>query len=1036
MGSLKALMATVLTAIKSVLPKVAITATAIVATTGTIYYYTIDDASYVAGDTSNVPYVVNQEIDKIVEELNNEENLHNYLAILHENEYYIANLEEMVKNIIKELDKNDAVLPEYISKSHLEEYLKDFIKAELVTVYPDLRADKNAIGKDSRDTRLQGHIKIVRYSQGNEKTLTYVPRSEFTELINNYNSGGNEKFKEHFTINENGDLVIGGWTSSTSSAGTIESAYETTISYKQQIQNYTMPFNFLWGLLVMTEDEEFVHNLAELAIDTQITIGIYDNISITEEISVKKYITQEVTEYFPGPGSNYEVIDNEYEGRQTTRNSITQSNTTIALQYAKTWIAEYEKKFEYVENENEIPSDWEDTAYWTSLSDEVISENYTRDHELAYTKKVRNVNVQTANTSATSTYSYNCINGSGEIKELTDIDKYKKKNFVYYLRRSETALKYLTDSPEWMYEVLLSSEKTSNMVDLFKYLLYKTTGKNYGVTDISSFLNNLTNMFGNFTSLGNDFIVQTDMMPEIVLDKDTILQTIEKQYSGQKRDNLTSVIDSLMKIQEENKVNAVFAIAVSIIESGAGTGWDLIDSSTYNMFSMQSWQGSKTSVYTDRNGTNWCGYDSFSHAVTDFGLYISTHSAYFKAGNYSVKTIAPIYCGNAWGESVVKEMKTFLEAAGVNTTSILSQYNYVAGSSSLLGNSVQDNVWYALKQCGFSNIAIAGVMGNIECESEFIPGITEQGNSKEGIGLVQWTFYTRKNGLIDYAASKGLTWQDLNTQIEYLITEINRGEGPASAYVKVCDIWTESQRSRWINAKTVEEATTIFCDYFEKPGVRAIEKRINAAKKYFEEYKNKTLFTAKAGRGWTPSSNNQIHGSFNVNGKTFYVPIQGRVGWPNECNRATALTIMSGLAGKDEAGTLAGVNELNNFYSRGGYNYILSDARTTRDYFAQIGYSTNVISVNGRDYRNDLKSVLTRGGVAAMWVDVSSYGKTGTVNWTTSIHWVGVLAYDASTDKIFVTDPSSRNNNGWYSMNEFMKGSNSSNIGYVTQIYK
>ena len=36
----------------------------------------------------------------------------------------------------------------------------------------------------------------------------------------------------------------------------------STIDYKSVVQKYTMPFQYLWSLLVMTQDKEFVLGLA------------------------------------------------------------------------------------------------------------------------------------------------------------------------------------------------------------------------------------------------------------------------------------------------------------------------------------------------------------------------------------------------------------------------------------------------------------------------------------------------------------------------------------------------------------------------------------------------------------------------------------------------------------------------------------------------------------------------------------------------------------------------------------------------------
>lgn len=74
-------------------------------------------------------------------------------------------------------------------------------------------------------------------------------------------------------------------------------------------------------------------------------------------------------------------------------------------------------------------------------------------------------------------------------------------------------------------------------------------------------------------------------------------------------------------------------------------------------------------------------------------------------------------------------------------------------STGIYGGTIQEKVWFALRDLGYSEISVAGAMGNIHWESGgFNPSLIE-GGSGEGIGLIQWSF-GRKEGLINYANSK------------------------------------------------------------------------------------------------------------------------------------------------------------------------------------------------------------------------------------------------------------------------------------------
>ena len=160
--------------------------------------------------------------------------------------------------------------------------------------------------------------------------------------------------------------------------------------------------------------------------------------------------------------------------------------------------------------------------------------------------------------------------------------------------------------------------------------------------------------------------------------------------------------------------------------------------------------------------------------------------------------------------------------------------------TSLYGGTIQEKVWFALKDMGLSEYAIAGVMGNIEGESGFNTGSIEIG-SQEGIGLCQWSF-GRRDALEAYATSKGRDWQDEDIQIEFLIGELTIGGG-ANGYATYQLMNNKGYTvDNWKNATTPEEAAVAFCWIFERPSVPRLPERESAAKKYYEEFKGKEKY--------------------------------------------------------------------------------------------------------------------------------------------------------------------------------------------------
>jgi hypothetical protein len=147
--------------------------------------------------------------------------------------------------------------------------------------------------------------------------------------------------------------------------------------------------------------------------------------------------------------------------------------------------------------------------------------------------------------------------------------------------------------------------------------------------------------------------------------------------------------------------------------------------------------------------------------------------------------------------------------------------------TSVYSGNVQDKVWYALKDLGYSDIAIAGAMGNIDLESGGFDASAVENGSGTGIGLLQWSDGKdgkpgRRTQLENYAKSKDVSWTDVDTQIEFLVAEIS-GSGPAVGYASqrtkghIIEEGIDSTYTEWSNSTSIEDATLYFMRYFESP---------------------------------------------------------------------------------------------------------------------------------------------------------------------------------------------------------------------------
>ena len=163
--------------------------------------------------------------------------------------------------------------------------------------------------------------------------------------------------------------------------------------------------------------------------------------------------------------------------------------------------------------------------------------------------------------------------------------------------------------------------------------------------------------YSDYVNLG-DYIVKTDEEGAIpALSKGQMETAIKSCYSGQAQKNMLSVMNELMSVQSNDKVNAAFMIAITQVESSGGTAWDAIDSSTHNWMSVSwgsQWNGDSGKTYTTHHV--WCCYESFNEAIKKFGVYMTQSPYYFQNNRINVDDISVPYCDSNWATSVKKEL--------------------------------------------------------------------------------------------------------------------------------------------------------------------------------------------------------------------------------------------------------------------------------------------------------------------------------------------------------------------------------------------
>lgn len=153
---------------------------------------------------------------------------------------------------------------------------------------------------------------------------------------------------------------------------------------------------------------------------------------------------------------------------------------------------------------------------------------------------------------------------------------------------------------------------------------------------------------------------------------------------------------------------------------------------------------------------------------------------------------------------------------------------------SLVGTTTEEKIWNYLKAQGLNDFGAAGLMGNLQAESDLVPtnlqntfenapaktggvgytdatytaavdsgAYTNFAGDRAGYGLAQWTYPTRKQALLNFVKTMGRSIGDLEAQLGFLVTEL------AGSFPGVLALLR--------SASTVQEASDRVLLDFERP---------------------------------------------------------------------------------------------------------------------------------------------------------------------------------------------------------------------------
>ena len=266
--------------------------------------------------------------------------------------------------------------------------------------------------------------------------LKYVSPEEFDDYI----SKGDSKALDTFTLSDDFSEII---TAKWSYDGSIKIEKNSGIDYGNLTANYAMPYEYPMMFQVTGKDALFSQRLMYLVLGSSVDVCLVDNVSITQ---TKEYTTTTTTTTDPKKKTSTTTTNTSLTGDEYKENVY----TSTELGAVNSWWAK--RSSTYTLNANSNFSSTTGDAYT------VTGENKTTTTQIK--KEITNISysIRSQNTDFESNHEPFCTiyNGSRG-KANTQVN--------------------------WLLDFMGENDRTANMVELTKYLLYKATGVDYGVTE-------------------------------------------------------------------------------------------------------------------------------------------------------------------------------------------------------------------------------------------------------------------------------------------------------------------------------------------------------------------------------------------------------------------------------------------------------------------------------------------------------------------------------------------------------------------------
>ena len=405
--------------------------------------------------------------------------------------------------------------------------------------------------------------------------LRYVTPDEMDGYINS----NDQEALRCFTLDENNNVITATW----SYDGSIHIVENAPADFRTVLQKYMMPYEYLLFFYIDTNETAFPERLADEVLNSEIILAVQDNVTTTQTVT---------TTYTRAPDSNVE--------QSSTSETVTETCTPqIEITYADTWCVKFSKESSYSDEE----LGWQDGDTEKIINVKgTVTVTSSGASSSEYTDENGNVTRSTSTTTQ-MVIKYDSGDSTVEGNENKFVKAFQETNMVGFVRES------------YILRLIEDNERTANLLDLTKYLLYKATNDNLGVIefDFSQYnINSFVNIDGDYGDWDG---------------------------TGSQQDFINAIAPYAVIDMEQHQIYASVTIAQAIIESGWGK--DDIAVNYNNYFGMKAgsgspneyWSGKSVTLNASEGGQSaFRVYDSLKNSVYDHGRNFTVTSTYATHG--------------------------------------------------------------------------------------------------------------------------------------------------------------------------------------------------------------------------------------------------------------------------------------------------------------------------------------------------------------------------------------------------------------------